>query len=220
MEQYVKKITEQFCLATGSKCIDPTSDAFINEITLWIKNRQDIAKKYTDFLDYMGFDFFGADCAEVGKGGYDSIVKPFETTIITPVLSTFKKINPERIIDGKMKVYGIVPFLIRHINNENEFTQISSDGIHTFITQNPYSKWSISKWENLHNSGLNNIILGIYGSIQDKDIEEKVKMLKLLRDKLDDEYKEDYSTLGDNYFYAIGSDRMIKRMVKTRTRLL
>ena len=218
MEQYVKNLTEQFCLATESKCIDLTSDSFINEITLWIKNRQDIAKKYTDFLDYMGFDFYDADCAEVGKGAFDSIVKPFETTIITPVLSTFKKINLERIIEGKMKVYETIPFLICRVNNENEFTQISSDGIHTFMTQNPYSKWSISKWENLHNSGLNNIILGIFGSIQDKDIDDKIKMLKSLRDKLNDEYKEDYSTLGDNYFYAFGSDRIIKRMVKERIR--
>ncbi len=218
MEQYLNNLIEQFRLATGSKTTDVKSEQFISEFSAWIKSRQKMGNEYTYFLDYMGFRFADADCAEVGKGEYDSVVKPFETTIITPA-TPIKKVNPDRIIKGNMRVYESVPVLVRHNKGGNQLDQIPNDIIRTYMTQNPFSQSSISGWENLHNSGDNNIILGIFGSIHDKDIETRIKQLESLRDKLTcGDYKEDYSTSDDSYFYAIGSDRMVKKLYKVKTR--
>lgn len=218
MEQYLNNLIEQFKSSTGLKNIDIKSEQFIDEFTQWLKNRQLMGKEYAYFLDYMGFRFADSDCAEVGKGEYDSVVKPFDTVLITSA-TPIKKVNPNRIITGNMRVYESVPVLVRHNKGGNQLDLIPSDIIHTYMTQNPYGQSLISGWENLHNSGNNNIILGIFGSIHDKDIESRIKQLELLRDKLTcGDYKEDYSTSGDSYYYAIGSDREIKKLYKVKTR--
>jgi len=171
-----------------------TLEQFMNEFTAWIKSRQSMGKEYTYFLDYMGLRFADADCVEIGKGKYDSVVKPFNTTIITPA-TPIKKVNPDRIIKGNMRVYESVPMLVRHNDGRNQLEPIPSDIIQTYMTQNPFGPSSILGWENLHNSGEHNIILGIYGSIYDKDIKTRIKQLETLRDKLIyGDYKEDYST--------------------------
>lgn len=214
MEQYLNNLIEQFRLATGSKNVDSKSAQFINEFSDWIKSCQSMGEEYTYFLDYMGFRFADADCAEVGKGDYDSVVKPFETTIITSA-TPIKKVNSDRIIKGNMRVYESVPVLVRDYKGGNQLEQIPSDIIRTYMTQNPFTSSSFLGWENLHNSGENNIILGIYGSIYDKDIEARIKQLNSLKDKLTcGDYKEDYSVFNGSYFYAIGSDRRVKKIYK------
>ena len=220
MEQYIKNLIEQFRLATGNKNTDLNSDAFITEFAGWIRSRQKIGKEYTYFLDYMELRFADPDCAEIGKGVYDTVVKPFDTKLITPADQSFEKLKmKDRIITGNMRVYEECPVLVRHNIKGNRLDQIPNDIILTYITQNPFSQSSISGWEGLHNSGNNNIIVGIYGNVFDKDAESKIKLIEALKSKLSsDDFKEDYSTLDDKYFYAIGSQRMVKKLVKTRTR--
>ena len=52
------------------------------------------------------------------------------------------------------------------------------------MTQNPYTTIEIRNWEDLHNSGESDIIVGVYGSIYDKDIESKLKQIQELEEKL------------------------------------
>ena len=55
----------------------------------------------------------------------------------------------------------------------------------------------------MHNK---NIVLGMYGQLDDKDVKQKVKILKQFRKKLDPYDKVldlDYNTRGNNYFCAI-----------------
>ncbi len=220
MEQYIKNLIEQFRLATGNKNTDLNSEAFITEFTGWIRSRQKIGKEYTYFLNYMGLRFADPNCAEIGKGVYDTVVKPFDTKLITTATQSFEELKmKDRIITGNMRVYKGYPVLVRHDIKGNRLDQIPNDIILTYITQNPFSQNSISGWEGLHNSGNNNIIVGIYGNVFDKDAEAKIKLIEALKSKLSsDDFKEDYSTLDDKYFYAIGSQRMVKKLVKIRTR--
>ena len=86
------------------------------------------------------------------------------------------------------------------------------------MTQNPYTPVEIRNWENLHNSRNHNIIVGVYGSIYDKDIETKIRQLESLKQRWTDSFKEEQYVIDDTYCYAIASERMVKRLVKTRTR--
>ena len=180
MRQYLNILIEQFRLATGSKIADIHSETFVSDFSAWLINRQKIAKEYVSFLDYMGFHYADIDTAEVDKSEYDSVVKPFETTLITR--APIKSINPERIIIGSMRVYDSVPILVNASQKKgiSQVIQVPNDIIHTFMTQNPFTKQNISGWESLHNSGKNDIILGIYGSIHDKDIESKFEQMESL----------------------------------------
>ena len=216
MEKYLNDLIRQFKLATGTKQADINSKAFIDEFSDWIGKRQLIGEGYNDFLDYMGVGYRSESCAEIGKGSFDSIVKPFETTIITPD-SSFVTEDPERIICGNMRVFNDMPVLITSTHEEKQYDMIPRDIIRTYMTQNPTSEKSILNWENLHNSGKNNIIVGIYGSMYDKDITDKIKQLKAFRAGLtSDDYAEDYASTRDGYFYVIASDGKTRRHVRSR----
>lgn len=84
MKKYLSLLIEQFKQANNIKNVDINSQAFISEFSEWIKLRQDVSKNYLALLEYMELSKF-ADCdtAEVGKGRYDTIVKPFNTTYYT-----------------------------------------------------------------------------------------------------------------------------------------
>lgn len=85
----------------------------------------------------------------------------------------------------------------------------------TFMTQNPYTTIEIRNWEDLHNSGESDIIVGVYGSIYDKDIESKLKQIQELEEKLNGSYIREDAVIGDTYSYAIASKRKVKTPVKT-----
>ena len=94
--------------------------------------------------------------------------------------------------------------------------EIPEDEVTTFMTQNPFSFSHIRDWENLHNSGRSNIILGVYGSILDKDANSKLRQMDVFKSNLlTDDYVSEYASLGDTYLYAVGSNRNIKRLNKT-----
>lgn len=158
MEKYLSLLIEQFKQANNIKNVDINSQAFISEFSEWIKLRQDVSKHYIALLEYMELSKF-ADCdtAEVGKGRYDTIVKPFNTTIITPHISWLETLGNERIINAELVVMGETPVLFGTNKNGKP---ISSSSNLTFMTQNPYTPIEIRNWEDLHNSGENDIIVG------------------------------------------------------------
>ena len=178
--------------------------------------RQDVSKHYLALLEYMELSKF-ADCdtAEVGKGRYDTIVKPFNTTIITPHISGLETLGNERIINAELVVMGETPVLFGTNKNGKP---ISSSSNLTFMTQNPYTPIEIRNWEDLHNSGENDIIVGVYGSIYDKDIESKLKQIQELEEKLNGSYIREGAVVCDTYSYAIASKRKVKTLVKTYIR--
>lgn len=86
------------------------------------------------------------------------------------------------------------------------------------MTHNPYEQGCIRYLEQLHNVG-ENITVGIFSSIYDKDVEQKIQQIKALRDGIiDDYFKEDYVTFGDSYYYAVSSARKVIKVGKTLTR--
>ncbi len=213
MEKYFRKLIEEFVNARGVKSSDMKSDDFIADFHQWIKERKKIGLQYVCFLDHLGFDYKELNCAEIGKSGYDSIVVPYNTTIISRVPNTFDFTIRSKVASGNMKVIHNEPTFI---NQHGKLKVIPESVLRAYMTQNPFSMQNIDGWDDLHNSKRSNIIVGVYGSIHDKDYEKKIHQIDLFLKQLDEDYVEEYASLGENYFYAVGSRGLVKQLVHRR----
>ena len=194
------KTLEQFLNARGINKPREIDEQFLMEFEYWLDEYKKETKEYIEFLDYMGFDYKDSNCVEVGMGNSSSIVLPYKTKIITD--SKQIKVDDEsRIINGTMKVYNskILP------------------NIDTYMTQNPVSLSEIKNWEDLHNYLNSIVILGVYGSKKDKDMENKLHILKIFKAYLKGDYKEEYASWNGNYFYIVGSSNKVK--IKDRKKI-
>jgi len=217
MKKYLNELIEQFKQATGTKNVDTNSKSFISEFSEWVKSRKVIGEEYASFIDYMGVYpvVFSGESVEIGKGKYDSIALGKGIHMITPYSKQIKRTDAG-IITADFRVYEGTPVMIKHNKGDNQFEAIDTQYIRRFLTHNPYEQSCIRDWEQLHNAG-ENITVGIFGSICDKDIEEKIKQIKTLRDGMTNScFKEDYVTSGDSYCYAVSSSRKVKVKALTR----
>ena len=215
MEQYLNKLIEQYKQATGSKNADINS----KEFSEWVKERELTGIKYTLFLEYLKVRFKDNDCCEIGKGEYDSIIKPYDTLMITSA-TPVNEVDPIRVIDGRLSILKGTPILIRHKNNCYFADYIPSDIISTYMTQNPFNDGDVANWEDLHNSGESNIVIGIYGKTYDLDRMDKIRRMMDFQQKLSNyDYNEDYSVLGDDYYFAIGTNSYVRERKPNKNRL-
>lgn len=216
--RYLDNLTNQYRETTGELLVDFGSRQFVEEFNYWLRERKEIGKNYLNFLQYMGlYGFDDIQCAEIGKGYHDTVVKDFSTTIITPYFHLFETEMPERkIVKGYMSVIDELPIFF---SNGIRRDLISNNYINRYMTQNPYSPELIRGWGRLHASGNVDIIVGAYGRNSDNDKEQKLLMLQyLIRDMNVSEYKYDYTELDGTYYAAVGSDRKTLNLVKTPTR--
>lgn len=219
MEKYLNKLIEQFKSATGTKNVDVNSQEFIKEFSEWVKSRKNMGKDYTSFIEYMNVHptVIGEESVEIGKGKHDTIALDTCIHMITPYSEGIKRTDAG-IITADFGIYEGTPVMIKHYKGGNQFKAVDTQYVRRFLTHNPYGQGCIRNWEQLHNVG-ENITVGIFGSIYDKDIEQKIQQIEALRDGMsDDYYKEDYVTSGDSYYYAVSSARKVKELVKTLTR--
>lgn len=106
--------------------------------------------------------------------------------------------------------------MVKNKNGVNNLEFLDTSFINRFITQNPYDISYIKNWEQLHNKG-HNITVGIFGSIYDKDVSQKISELKEFKKGFnDDNYSEDYVTENDMYCYTLSSSRKVNTLVRTR----
>ena len=202
-------LLEQYRLANGYKFVDLNSKSFKKDYLAWLEERKHQGYKYLDFLYEMKQSILERTTAEVGKNEIDCLTTPFDTTII----SSYEYND----IDDRTR---IIPAIMKVVDEEIvlQFPPIDKIRLMTLpkkiellMTQNPYTPYSISDWDTLHNGGNYDIAVGIYGSIYDKDIKEKLKMLKDLKEKiLFGDYKYDLHHDNDIYYGAIVSDRKQK----------
>lgn len=203
----MEKMIVQFASAKGKNEIHINSKEFLLEFGAWLKEYKKASEEYLEILDYYGLKYDNSFCAEVGKNQYDSIVMDYKTKIITQNLSDFKKIESDRLIEGNVIIKKATPILVRP---NKEDTEILSQFINTYMIHNPYSPENIKGWDKIHNLGENNIIMGVFGNLNDKDKNSKIEELIQFRDKLIvDSFIEEYETIQDMYCYVIGSKRKI-----------
>lgn len=220
MGTYFELLIEQYKQAKGiTKDIDVKQPEFISEFTNWINYMNDISSNYKELLEYMElYDYVNYDTIEVGKGKFDSIVKNYNTTIVTPHSTGLNNTSNRHVITADFRVYS-KPMLIR--TNESglrNLSPITSNLLLTFMTQNPYNLNSIKNWELLHTSDKYKIIVGMFGNRTDKDKTKKINALKDLRDKLEKSYKEEYAVINDSYCYVVATDKILTKRAQERIR--
>jgi len=216
MDNYKIYLLKQFKDSQGIKSNLSEEKCYMIDFVPWIIQQKSIGNNYTEFLKYLELPFDNYDCAEVGKSEFDSVVKPYRTTIITPYTEGFEIIDSTRIINGTFEVQGTTPTIIRQADNQIISRTIPQTSIRTYMTQNPYNQSDIANWYRLHNSKEAGIILGAYGSIYDKDIEEKIEGLEQIKDNLEDDIQEAYEELNGEYYYVLSSNIKVKRKTKTK----
>lgn len=206
---YYDMLVRAFLSANGLKStdIDLNSEFFVSEFAHWIKERRKIGLDYLSFIEPLAkLNSTKEVVAEIGKGESDTLITGDNHIIITPFTKNIKREKPELLVEGSLWVERCRPIIIR----ENRSVDISKCNIKRFITHNPYSKGNIRNWETLHNSEKYNITVGIYGSIHDQDIEEKIKLLHYLKDKLNDNcFYEKNVERGDIYMHVVSSNRKV-----------
>ncbi len=198
-------LIEQFKKAKDIKTSDIYSKSFVTEFSYWLKQREIIGQEYINYLDNLELDYKSSRCAEVGKGEHDTLVKPFETKIISSNVNDITEVNSDRLIKGMVKFRDGSAFLCTGKKDSLNYSRISNLEISTFMIQNPYSYKMVSGIADVHNKGTHNIIIGAYGSLYDKDKYKKVEQLKLIKAQLNNDFIEEYDTFDDSYYYIIGS---------------
>lgn len=177
MDDYIELLIFQFKSAVKVKNLDVNSAEFMKEFKEWLCIRNECGQDYLDLLDEMEFPYNNSHCAEVGKGKHDSLVlNNMSTKLITPYC---EGITSDRVIEGTLIMKKGKPFY-----KKQPKVVLGLEGqIDTFMTQNPYNSMAIKGWEQLHNNG-NNIIIGVYGASNDKNMETRIKRLSLLKSNL------------------------------------
>lgn len=213
MEKYLYNLVEQYQSATGIKHVDENSISFAIEHHEWLKQQQRIGRSYVTFLKGLQrHPLHYYDCVEFGKSQHDTLAPDLGISMITPYNKGFRELK-ELIVAADFEVkYGQPTLLI----NKKEF-YIKPHSIDIYYTHNPYASFDISNWPLLHYNG-ENIMLGVFGTIYDKDYRKKINMLKTLKDRMQQDVIDDYLIDGDKYFYVISSDRDIvtKKLIKQK----
>ncbi|MDD4831327.1 MAG: hypothetical protein PHR09_00500 [Bacilli bacterium] len=208
---YRELLKKQFISAKGIRNEDE-SDAFKIDLEDWLSSRLGLAEDVFSFFDYLGYEYEGVNNIEVGKGLNDSIFyNRIESTLITPFVKGLKnQINPT--IEGDIKVSGDNPIIVNKKKTLIEISQINSDKFDNLIIYNPYNIEDLNKWDNIHNYNKKiNIIVGIFGFINDKDKDIKIKQLNDFKSLLSNKtYKYALETNDYTYLGAIGPDEWDK----------
>ena len=182
-------------------------DKHEQEFYKWLKQMQEISKYYTNFLEEMNFNFKGKNCAEISKSFFDTVVKPYDTYLITLYENGLNDIGESRVVEGYLVVNNDAPVIIQpftgRIYPSNEYD--------IFMTQNPYTQGDFKKLAMLHNSCNYDVIAGVFGSNDDKNKSKKINELKRLRDSLYGEYAFEIEKKDGVYYGVIGTKKRIRK---------
>lgn len=203
-KKIIASLISQYCDAYGYD-YDVYNNKNFKDYINWLEERKKIGYKYLNYLYNIRKDVIERTTAEVNKKNEDSITKPFDTILISPY--EYEDINDyTRIIPASMFVNDDDIKLYLPVKQPTLFTLPRN--LKLVMTQNPYTADSILNWDELHNSNNYDIAVGIYGSIYDKDIKNKLEILKSLKEKIIlGDYKYMIDSDNDNYYGVLVSDR-------------
>lgn len=199
-KEYLKLVYKQYCDALG---YDYQGEYKDSELVSWILKRKELGELYYLHLQNLGLKprIDDTNTIEVNKGKYDSVVDKTNMTIITPYNDSFTKKG--KIIPGKFQVNYSTPTIV----TQNRVLDLSKLTNYRIMTHNPYHSYDIEGWEKLPNTGKNDILIGVFGEIQDKDYQAKLEYLKHIKQLLrSDSYISDSFTINDAYFGYVATN--------------
>ena len=219
IEYFYRSKSENF-VETQKYLKQKTNDELLKELFDWKDEQDIISQEYLTYLDYLGLEFKDSNCAELDKNEFDTLVRPFDTKIISSYAEEITGVGNNRLIDGIVlateeddeKIYLVQP-------NAKGLQVIPKTLIDTYMTQNPLTIGDAFIMANIHNKGVYNYILGFYGNRYDKDKKLNEEMIRELEQFLKYDYNIDYETNKDHYFYVISTPKSkVLNKVKTLVR--
>lgn len=208
MEEYAKKLIEQFMRARGIKHPDFNSMEFVNDFHNWLHSYKNQIGFYMTILDCKNDELtYGNNTVEIGKGKLDTVANGTNAQVITKYVDGIE--SNGSIIKGEFSArgFGNGPVVLTN----GRLNPIDSN-ITRFVTHNPYSTSDIRNWEKLYYSG-KDISIGVFGNLDDKDIQEKIKLMKEFKDKLiSGQFEEDKSCIDYSYYYTLTTKNNIKSL--------
>lgn len=198
---YILLLYKQYCNSIGKK-YDKFNIIADTEFIMYLSSLTKQTINYANYLNYLELFFTSDTAIELNKGKYDSLGKEL-VTIVSPFAETLACKNSNLVVynNNPIIIMGTSIFLV--------------DNCNLFLTHNPIDKNHLNDIILLHNIGLN-ICIGIYGKINDKDRDDKLKMLKDCKSKILDDISFNYDTKEDNYYGCIKSERKVKKHVLVR----
>lgn len=201
LNRYILNLYKQYCDAIGIICEPSNMTNPSNDFIEWVAQNKMLSKKYKDYLLLLGY-IDSKSVYEIGKGKYDAISSD-KSGIISPYGETFGQKNLSFFIIGN------TPLI-------QSGSEIIVPDIDVILTHNPFEEMHAENWFKMHNAGLYDISIGMYGSIYEEDFDKKIKFLEKLSSKMTEDHRIDYDTDKDNYFCTLNSKRKIKRLILTR----
>ena len=172
MDAYMRHLIEQYKKARGIFGIDMNSIEFKIDFNNWLNQYQENGENYASLLYSLGIEFIDNKTAEVNKGSFDSVVLPYETSIVSPYM---KEINRDNVINNGFYI----------LRGKPEYKNFDKT-IVRYMTHNPYSSFDnreLMNWKNMHEFTRYDIVLGMFGNLYDEDRIKKIKKLELLKKK-------------------------------------
>ena len=197
---YIFNLYRQYCLAVG-KVYDKFNLLNDDDFFLWIKLLKTQTEIYSYYLEYLDVNLSSDSSMEIGKGKYDSIGSSL-VTMVSPYADTLGYRNSD------ITVCGNIPYVIMGTSIYD------ASNCEMFLTHNSYDS-IISKLISLHECNYS-ICVGFYGSISDKDKNDKLNMLENILKECCDNLELSSDTLDGNYFSCIRSKWKVKRRILTR----
>lgn len=201
ISNYLLNLYKQYHNARGITYNQREIEQLSYDFLEWIAINKLLTQEYWNYLSYLGY----VNCktiAEIDKGRYDSIISD-NITIISSYANTMQLPKKRLLIVKGMPL----------IESNNKLSLMQQE---VLLTYNPYLSITIDSWPSVHNLGEYDISIGMFGSIYDKDIDSKLKVIEEIAKKMQDDYKVDYDTDKDKYFCSLNSKRKVK--IKTLVR--
>ena len=207
-KEYYRQLKLQYYKATKEKIKQNIENSLNDDIYRWLSIRKEIGKIYLEYLDSLGIDIKTLETAEIGKGLFDTLVREYETTIISPYIEA---VDNKRVYTYSLNLVN-TPTLMKYGPKMRieDIKSIPKD-VNTFLINNPYEK--IVGLENFVNKEEIQTIIGIYGQIFDKDKDKKLKMLLELSKKIQNkDFNINYESNNDYYYASLIANRKPKKI--------
>lgn len=209
---YTKELLTKFIEARDlPKDIDLNASGFMKYFLTWLEELKNSAIDYAAYLSSLNLELKNYYLCEVGQGSYDSILynSNYRGIILSPYCKEFNYCNGNIIVNGNLEFINGTPLIVPSSKARKAHYPVDL-GIKTFLTENIPSPEKISKWANLKDT-THSLIIGAFGSTWDKDIDEKIKAIKYLKELYPDEFIISSTTINNTYCELIASKKLIKR---------
>lgn len=191
---YYQKLFSLFLRVKGIKRKELKNDRYniTKHFYEWLPIYINQTQEYKQYLiNYFGYNLNSSTLAEFDKGYIDSIIDSDSIMISNYAFTNGYSENSNIIFDEKNNMLFVTKDGL-----------YSLDNIDTLITHNPYTLKEENKVEKIFNIFNGDIILGVYGNLNDMDKKSKINHLKKLKGTI--KYSEDYyNEKDDNYFYVL-----------------